>query len=70
MNNEEYVYKVEVVEILEPNDVKEMIERPQYPAPKFVMNKDVKNFYDFTVDDFALEDYQATPLDKAVEVAI
>ncbi|MBR2349456.1 MAG: thymidylate synthase [Clostridia bacterium] len=50
--------------------VKEMIERPQYPAPKFVMNKDVKNFYDFTVDDFALEDYQATPLDKAVEVAI
>ena len=50
--------------------VKEMIERPQYPAPKFVMNKDVKNFYDFTVDDFALEDYQATPLDKAVEFAI
>ena len=50
--------------------VKEMIERPQYPAPKFVMNKEVKNFYDFTVDDFALEDYQATPLDKAVEVAI
>ena len=35
-----------------------------------MMNKDVKNFYDFTVDDFALEDYQATPLDKAVEVAI
>ena len=50
--------------------VKEIIEREQFEAPKFVMNKDVKNFYDFTVDDFQLIDYNATPLDKPVEVAI
>lgn len=27
--------------------VKEMLENPEYPAPKFIMNPDVKNFYDF-----------------------
>lgn len=42
----------------------------QYDAPVLVMNKDVKNFYDFTVDDFKLENYQATPLKTKLEVAI
>ena len=50
--------------------VKEIIEREQFPAPKFVMNKDVKNFYDFKVSDFALEGYEYTPLGKKIEVAI
>ena len=38
--------------------VEEILKNPQYPAPTFKMNKDVKNFYDFTVDDFELENYQ------------
>lgn len=50
--------------------VKEIIEREQFPAPKFVINKDVKNFYDFKVSDFALEGYEYTPLGKKIEVAI
>ncbi len=50
--------------------VEEILSNPQYPAPKFIMNKDVKNFYDFTVDDFRLEDYQFTKLDAKIEVAI
>ena len=50
--------------------VEEIIEREQFPAPKFVMNKDVKNFYDFKVSDFALEGYEYTPLGKKIEVAI
>ena len=50
--------------------VEEMIEREQFPAPKFVMNKEVKNFYDFKVSDFALEGYEYTPLGKKIEVAI
>lgn len=50
--------------------VEEMIEREQFPAPKFVMNMDVKNFYDFKVSDFALEGYEYTPLGKKIEVAI
>ena len=48
----------------------EILNNPQYPAPTFKMNKDVKNFYDFTVDDFELENYQYTKLDKKIEVAI
>ena len=50
--------------------VKKMIEGVQYPAPKFVMNPDKKDFYDFTVDDFALEDYRFNTLDQKIEVAI
>lgn len=50
--------------------VEEILKNPQYPAPTFKMNKDVKNFYDFTVDDFELMDYNYTKLDKKIEVAI
>ena len=41
--------------------IKELIERPQYPAPKFRLNPDIKNFYDFTTDDIIVEDYQKNP---------
>ena len=50
--------------------VEEILKNPQCPAPTFKMNKDLKNFYDFTVDDFELENYQYTKLDKKIEVAI
>lgn len=50
--------------------IKEVIEKPQYPAPKFWINPGVKNFYDFTVDDFRLEGYKFNDLDKKIEVAI
>lgn len=50
--------------------VEEILQNPQYPAPVFKINKDIKNFYDFTVDDFELVDYQYTKLDKKIEVAI
>ncbi len=50
--------------------VEEILKNPQYPAPTFKMNKDVKNFYAFTVDDFELVDYNYTKLDKKIEVAI
>ena len=47
-----------------------MFENPQYPAPKLIVNPDIKNFYDFTVADFALEGYEATPLKERLEVAV
>ena len=50
--------------------IKELIERPQYPAPKFRLNPDVKDFYDFTPDDVIIEDYQAGPQVKNIPVAI
>ena len=50
--------------------VKELIERETYPAPKFKMNPDVKDFYEFTVDDFTIEDYKTGPQVKNIPVAI
>lgn len=50
--------------------VEEILKNPQYPAPVFKMNKDIKNFYDFTVDDFQLENYQFTKLESKIEVAV
>ena len=50
--------------------VEELIERPQYPAPKFRLNPDIKDFYDFTVDDIIIEDYQKNPQVKNIPVAI
>ena len=50
--------------------VKQMLENPEYPAPKLWINPEVKDFYDFTVDDFKLEGYEATPLKEKLEVAV
>ena len=50
--------------------VKELIERETYPAPKFKMNPDIKDFYEFTVDDFTIEDYKTGPQVKNIPIAI
>ncbi|MBQ6979850.1 MAG: thymidylate synthase [Clostridia bacterium] len=50
--------------------VKKMLTNPEYPAPKFIMNKDIKDFYEFTVDDFALENYEYNKIDDKFEVAV
>ena len=50
--------------------VKELISRPVYPAPKFSLNPDIKDFYDFTVDDITIEDYVTGPQIKDITVAI
>lgn len=50
--------------------VKELVARPQYPAPKFSLNPEIRNFYDFTVNDIRLDDYQKNPQVKNIPVAI
>ena len=50
--------------------VKELITKQTYEAPKFVINPHVKNFYDFTVDDFKLENYKTNEQIKGIPVAI
>ena len=50
--------------------LEKMFETEQFEAPKVKINKNVKNFYDFTVDDFELVDYKSTPLNEKLEVAI
>ncbi len=47
-----------------------MFENTQYDAPKLIIKRDVKDFYDFTVEDFELVDYKSTPLTDKLEVAI
>ena len=50
--------------------VKEVIAKPQHKAPKLRINPNVKNFYDFKVEDFELIDYEYEKLDKKIPVAI
>lgn len=49
---------------------KELMGRPEYPAPVVRLNPDVKNFYDFTVDDLIVEGYQHGEQIKDIPVAI
>ncbi len=50
--------------------VKEIIEHEQYDAPEFVMDENVKDFYDFTVDSFDFKDYKYNDKKYKIEVAV
>ena len=50
--------------------VEKMLKNPTFKAPKLIVNPDVKNFYDFTVDDFKLVDYEYNKIDEKFEVAV
>ena len=50
--------------------VKELIKRPTYPAPKFHLNPEIKDFYQFTTDDIVIEDYQAGEQIKNIPIAV
>lgn len=50
--------------------IKEMITRPVFDAPTLKINPEVKDFYDFKVEDFVLENYQTNPQIKNIPVAI
>ena len=50
--------------------IKELISREPLPAPKFWINPEIKNFYDFTVDDVKLIDYEAGPQIKNIPIAV
>jgi thymidylate synthase len=48
--------------------VKEIIQNEQFEAPKLVVDPDIKNFYDFTVDSFKLVDYKCN--DKKYDIPV
>ncbi len=50
--------------------VEELITRQSYPAPKFWLNPEVKDFYEFTRDDVKLIDYETGPQIEHIPVAI
>ena len=49
--------------------IEELITRPTYDAPTFWINPQIKDFYDFTVDDFRLENYKTGPKVENIPVA-
>ena len=50
--------------------IEEMLKREPLPAPKFVLNPDVHDFYKFTSDDVSLENYQHHEQIKNIPIAI
>ena len=50
--------------------VKKLISRDTYNAPKFMINQFVKNFYDFTVDDFKVFNYKHGEQIKGIPIAV
>ena len=50
--------------------IRELIERPTYPAPKFWLNPDIHDFYQFTRNDVKLEDYVTGPQIENIPIAV
>ena len=50
--------------------IEKMLEKEGKEAPKFVMDKSVTDFYQFTRDSFSLEGYDPHPFDDKIPVAI
>lgn len=50
--------------------IQELITRPTYDAPEFSMNPDIKDFYQFRVEDFKLSNYKYGPKIENIPVAI
>ena len=50
--------------------VERILTREPRPAPRLLIDPDVKSFYDFTPDSFRLEGYDPHPFEEKIEVAI
>ena len=50
--------------------IKELLDRPEHPAPKVWLNPEVTDFYSFTTDDLYVEDYITEPQIKNIPIAI
>lgn len=50
--------------------IKELISREPLPAPKFKLNPDIKDFYQFTRNDVSLEGYETWPQITNIPIAI
>lgn len=50
--------------------IEDLIKREPLNAPKFWINPEIKNFYDFTLNDFALIDYNTHEQIKNIPIAI
>ncbi|MDQ0206188.1 thymidylate synthase [Alkalicoccobacillus murimartini] len=67
----EYIFHIGDAHIYERHiePLEEQVNRESYPAPVLSINPEITSFYDFSIDDFSLNDYQHG--DKvAMEIAI
>ncbi|NLB27736.1 MAG: thymidylate synthase [Clostridiaceae bacterium] len=49
--------------------VEELIARPAFPAPRLAVDPAVRDFYDFTIDSFQIENYEHGPAVRGIPVA-
>lgn len=50
--------------------IQELLQREEHPAPKVWLNPEVKDFYEFTVEDLHVEDYVTGPQIKNIPIAV
>ena len=50
--------------------IEELIKREPLPAPKFWLNPEIKDFYEFTPDDVRLDGYETHPQIKNIPIAV
>jgi len=50
--------------------IEELIERGSYPAPTFVLNPEIRDFYQFTRDDVRVEGYETGPQIEGIPIAV
>lgn len=50
--------------------VRELIKKPTFHAPTVMLNKNIQDFYNFTVDDVIINGYVYNPFDYEIPVAI
>ena len=50
--------------------IRELISRPQHPAPRVSLNPEVTDFYAFTTDDLLVEGYEHGPQVKNIPIAV
>ena len=50
--------------------IKELIARPEHPAPKVWLNPEVKDFYAFTTEDLHVEGYETEPQIRDIPIAV
>lgn len=50
--------------------IEELISREPLPAPTFWINPEIKDFYQFTTDDFRLDNYETGPQIKNIPIAV
>ena len=50
--------------------IEKLLEKDERPAPEFIIDRSVTDFYQFTRDSFSLEGYDPQPFEDKIPVAI